>query len=90
MNISGHLTYKGAEAKYPEIDEKIRDRIEYELQVIAKTGYPGYFLIVNNLIKEAARKDVDVGPGRGSAAGSIIAYCLGITQSGPLEIQSTF
>lgn len=85
-----HLTYKGAEAKYLEIDEKIRDRIEYELQVIAKTGYPGYFLIVNNLIKEAARKDVDVGPGRGSAAGSIIAYCLGITKVDPLKYNLLF
>jgi DNA polymerase III subunit alpha len=72
-----HLTYKGAEKRYPEITEAIKERLDFELATIEKTGYPGYFLIVQDFIAEARNLDVSVGPGRGSAAGSAVAYCLG-------------
>src|SRR5690625_4710515 len=74
-----HLTYEGAERRYGEITPKIKERLDFELDVIANTGYPGYFLIVQDLIAEARRMGVSVGPGRGSAAGSAVAYCLKIT-----------
>ena len=59
--------------------KEIKQRLDFELEVIANTGYPGYFLIVQDFIAEARKMDVSVGPGRGSAAGSAVAYCLGIT-----------
>lgn len=80
-----HLTYKGAEQLYGELTAPIRERIDYELGVIQKMGFPGYFLIVEDLIREARQMGVWVGPGRGSAAGSVVAYCLQITKIDPLE-----
>ncbi|RZK87443.1 MAG: PHP domain-containing protein, partial [Pedobacter sp.] len=65
-----HLTYVGAEKRYGELTPDITERLDFELQTIEKTGYPGYFLIVQDFIAEARRRDVSVGPGRGSAAGS--------------------
>ena len=56
--------------------KKLFERLDFELATIEKTGYPGYFLIVQDFIAEARRRDVSVGPGRGSAAGSVVAYCL--------------
>ena len=79
-----YLTYKGAEKRYAEITTEIKERIDFELLTIENSGYPGYFLIVQDFIAEARRMDVSVGPGRGSAAGSVVAYCLGITNIDPL------
>lgn len=85
-----HLTYEGAKARYDEITEEIRTRLDFELDTIERTGYPGYFLIVQDFIAEARRMGVSVGPGRGSAAGSAVAYCLGITNVDPLEYDLLF
>ncbi|CAM3168759.1 DNA polymerase III subunit alpha [Streptobacillus felis] len=71
--------------KYTNITEEIRDRIKYELNVIDKMGYIKYFLIVQDFIKYAKENDIFVGPGRGSAAGSIISYLLGITEVDPIK-----
>ena len=78
------LTYEGAKRRYAEITEEIRERIDFELITIENSGYPGYFLIVQDFIAEARKMNVSVGPGRGSAAGSVVAYCLGITNIDPL------
>lgn len=85
-----YLTYKGAEKKYKEINEVIRERLDFELSIIEKTGYPGYFLIVEDFITAARNMGVSVGPGRGSAAGSAVAYCLGITNMDPIEYDLLF
>ena len=79
-----HLTYIGANKRYAEITNEIQERIDFELLTIQNSGYPGYFLIVQDFISEARKMDVSVGPGRGSAAGSVVAYCLGITNIDPL------
>jgi DNA polymerase III subunit alpha len=79
------LTYQGAESRYAEITPEIKERIDFELQTIERMGYPGYFLIVSDFTTEARRMKVSVGPGRGSAAGSVIAYCLGITNVDPIK-----
>ncbi|MGB7396133.1 MAG: PHP domain-containing protein, partial [Pricia sp.] len=73
-----HITYKGAEKRYKEITPEIAERIDFELETIKNSGYPGYFLITEDFIREARNMDVSVGPGRGSAAGSVVAYCLKI------------
>jgi DNA polymerase-3 subunit alpha len=78
------LTYQGAKRRYPEITPDIKERIDFELLTIENSGYPGYFLIVQDFIAEARNMGVSVGPGRGSAAGSVVAYCLGITNIDPL------
>jgi len=80
-----HLCYEAAGSKYPELTEEIRSRIEYELGVIDRMGFNGYFLVVKDIIDNALRQDVPVGPGRGSAAGSIISYLLGITRIDPIR-----
>ncbi len=85
-----HLTYEGAKRRYPEITESIQERLDFELATIERTGYPGYFLIVQDFIAEARRRDVSVGPGRGSAAGSAVAYCLGITNIDPIKYDLLF
>lgn len=79
-----HLTYEGAKRRYAEITTEIQERIDFELLTIENSGYPGYFLIVQDFIAEARNMGVSVGPGRGSAAGSVVAYCLGITNIDPL------
>jgi DNA polymerase-3 subunit alpha len=79
-----HLTFKGAERRYGEITPEIQERIDFELTTIENSGYPGYFLIVQDFIAAARAMGVSVGPGRGSAAGSVVAYCLGITNIDPL------
>ncbi|CAM3145179.1 DNA polymerase III subunit alpha [Streptobacillus ratti] len=71
--------------KYPNITKEIQDRIDYELNVIDKMGYIKYFLIVHDFIKYAKENDIFIGPGRGSAAGSIISYLLGITELDPIK-----
>jgi len=85
-----HLTYEGAKKRYPTITEEIRERIEMELDVIKQTGYAGYFLIVQDFINAAKSMGVLVGPGRGSAAGSVIAYCIGITNIDPIAFNLLF
>ncbi len=85
-----HLTYVGAEKRYGEITPEIKERLDFELKVIENTGYPGYFLIVQDFIAEARRLDVSVGPGRGSAAGSVVAYCLWITNIDPIKYDLLF
>ncbi len=79
-----HLTYEGAKQRYAEITDEVRERIDLELKVIKDMGFPGYFLIVQDFINEARRMEVAVGPGRGSAAGSVVAYCTGITNIDPI------
>jgi len=79
-----HLTFEGARRRYSEITSEIQERLDFELLTIANSGYPGYFLIVQDFIAEARKMEVSVGPGRGSAAGSVVAYCLGITNIDPL------
>lgn len=84
------LTYKGAAKRYPDLTPEIKERIDFELATIERMGYPGYFLIVADFITEARRLGVSVGPGRGSAAGSAIAYCLGITNVDPIKFDLLF
>ncbi len=85
-----HLTYEGAKKRYDEITPEIRERIDFELKTIENSGYPGYFLIVEDFIREARNMGVSVGPGRGSAAGSVVAYCLKITNIDPLKYDLLF
>ena len=85
-----HLTYEGAKKRYGEITPEIEERLDFELSVIENTGYPGYFLIVEDFIREARKMDVSVGPGRGSAAGSVVAYCLWITNIDPIKYDLLF
>lgn len=85
-----HITYQGAEKRYGEITDEITERIDFELSTIENSGYPGYFLIVEDFIREARNMGVSVGPGRGSAAGSVVAYCLGITNIDPLKYDLLF
>lgn len=85
-----HLTYEGAAKRYEVITDEIRERLDFELEVIAKTGYPGYFLIVQDFCNEARKMGVWVGPGRGSAAGSAVAYCTGITNVDPIAYDLLF
>ncbi|MCF6222568.1 MAG: DNA polymerase III subunit alpha [Flavobacteriaceae bacterium] len=85
-----YLTFEGAKSRYPELSEETKERIDFELMIIEKTGYPGYFLIVEDFINEARKMDVSVGPGRGSAAGSAVAYCLGITNIDPIKYDLLF
>jgi len=85
-----HLTYEGVAKRYPVLDEKVKERIEFELQTIRKMGFPGYFLIVWDVIRAAREMGVSVGPGRGSAAGSVVAYCLRITDIDPIKYDLLF
>ncbi len=85
-----YLTYEGAKTRYEEITDEIRERLDFELGVIANTGYPGYFLIVQDFCNEARKMGVWVGPGRGSAAGSAVAYCIGITNVDPIKYDLLF
>ena len=85
-----HITYEGAKKRYGEITDAIRERIDFELGTIENSGYPGYFLIVEDFIREARNMGVSVGPGRGSAAGSVVAYCLAITNIDPLKYDLLF
>ena len=85
------ITLDGAVKRYGEdLSEEILERIDFELNVVKDMGYPGYFLIVQDFINEARKMDVSVGPGRGSAAGSVVAYCLRITDIDPLKYDLLF
>ena len=85
-----HITYEGAKKRYGKLSDEITERIDFELQTIENSGYPGYFLIVEDFIREARNMGVSVGPGRGSAAGSVVAYSLGITNIDPLKYDLLF
>ncbi|MDF1574547.1 MAG: DNA polymerase III subunit alpha [Bacteroidales bacterium] len=85
-----HITYEGASGRYKEISGEIRERIDFELSTIQRMGFPGYFLIVQDFIAAARNMGVSVGPGRGSAAGSAVAYCLGITDIDPIRYDLLF
>jgi DNA polymerase-3 subunit alpha len=85
-----HLTYEGAKKRYGTITPAIKERLDFELSVIANSGYPGYFLIVQDFTTTARKMGVSVGPGRGSAAGSAVAYCVGITNVDPIKYDLLF
>jgi DNA polymerase III subunit alpha len=85
-----YLTYEGAAVRYSEITPEIRERIDFELDVIHNMGYPSYFLIVQDFLHAARNMGVSVGPGRGSAAGSVVAYCTRITDVDPLKYDLLF
>ena len=85
-----HITYLGAKKVYQKIDDSLKEKIDFELSVIKNSGYPGYFLIVQDLINAARQMGVSVGPGRGSVAGSIVAYALGITKIDPIKYDLLF
>lgn len=86
-----YLTMIGVEKRYgKELDPETAERIDFELDVMKKMGFPGYFLIVQDFINAARTMGVAVGPGRGSAAGSAVAYCLGITDIDPIKYDLLF
>ncbi|MEO6189639.1 MAG: DNA polymerase III subunit alpha, partial [Saprospiraceae bacterium] len=85
-----HLVYEGAAKRYTSISDEVRSRLDFELEVIVKMKFQGYFLIVQDFIREARRRGVSVGPGRGSAAGSAVAYCLTITDIDPIKYNLLF
>ena len=84
------LCYAGLERRYEQPSEELRERLKYELDTIQHMGYVDYFLIVWDFINYAKRHDIAVGPGRGSAAGSIVSYCLEITNIDPMRYQLLF
>ena len=85
-----HLTYIGAQVRYGEVSPQIRERIDFELQTIHDMGFAGYFLIVSDFIKAGRDMGVYIGAGRGSAAGSVVAYCTGITNIDPIKYNLLF
>ena len=89
-NYLRHLTYEGAKMRYGEVTPEIAERLDFELATIANTGYPGYFLIVQDFCHAARSMGVSVGPGRGSAAGSAVAYCTQITNVDPIAYDLLF
>ncbi|HNP24340.1 MAG TPA: DNA polymerase III subunit alpha [Panacibacter sp.] len=89
-NFLHHLTYEGARQRYSEITEEIRERLDFELFTIKTMGFAGYFLIVSDFIKAGRDMGVFVGPGRGSAAGSVVAFCIGITNIDPIKYKLLF
>ncbi|MFN5711106.1 MAG: DNA polymerase III subunit alpha [Bacteroidota bacterium] len=85
-----HLTFEGARKRYLEITPEIEERLNFELFTIKSMGFPGYFLIVADFIKAGRDMGVLIGPGRGSAAGSAVAYCIGITNIDPIKYNLLF
>jgi len=85
-----HITYRGARERWGEISPELEERIDFELDTIKKMGYPGYFLIVQDFLRAAREMGVSVGPGRGSAAGSAVAYALRITDIDPIKYKLLF
>jgi DNA polymerase-3 subunit alpha len=90
MNFLRHLTQVGARSRYSEITPEIEERLNFELDVIDRMGFAGYFLIVSDFIKAGRDLGVFIGPGRGSAAGSAVAYCIGITNIDPIKYDLLF
>ncbi|MCP4704854.1 MAG: DNA polymerase III subunit alpha, partial [candidate division Zixibacteria bacterium] len=85
-----HLTETGLKERYEKITDEIQKRMDYELSVIKQMDYGGYFLIVKDFIDHAREVKVPVGPGRGSAAGSLVSYCLNITNIDPMKYSLLF
>ena len=85
-----YLVYEGAKERWPNLDDEHRERLDFELETIKNMGFPGYFLIVQDYIRMAPKLGCSVGPGRGSAAGSAVAYCLGITKIDPMKYDLLF
>src|SRR3989338_9067235 len=84
------LVSDGLKKRYPDSDDTITKRVEHELKVIATSGYTSYFLIAWDFVRYAKEHDIPVGPGRGSAAGSVVSYALGITDLDPLKYDLLF
>jgi DNA polymerase-3 subunit alpha len=85
-----HLSFEGARKRYSDITADIEERLNFELFTIRTMGFAGYFLIVADFIKAGRDMNVYVGPGRGSAAGSVVAYCTGITNIDPIKYNLLF
>ena len=85
-----HITYEGAKHRYSEITAELQERIDFELFTVKTMGFAGYFLIVSDFIRAGRELGVFVGPGRGSAAGSVVAYCIGITNIDPIKYNLLF
>jgi len=85
-----HITYEGAKKRYSEISPELQERIDFELFTVKTMGFAGYFLIVSDFIRAGRELGVFVGPGRGSAAGSVVAYCIGITNIDPIKYNLLF
>jgi DNA polymerase-3 subunit alpha len=90
MDYLEHLTWTGAKERYVDITPEIDERLKFELHTIRTMGFAGYFLIVSDFIKAGRDMGVFIGPGRGSAAGSVVAYCIGITNIDPIKYQLLF
>jgi DNA polymerase III subunit alpha len=91
--LDGHLrdlVFEGLKHRYEDVSEEVRERAQYELRVIEDMKFPGYFLVVQDFVNWAKREGIRVGPGRGSAAGSIVSYALGITELDPLRYDLMF
>ena len=85
-----HITWQGAKARYTELTPEIEERIKFELFTVKTMGFAGYFLIVSDFIKAGRDMGVFIGPGRGSAAGSVVAFCIGITNIDPIKYNLLF
>jgi DNA polymerase-3 subunit alpha len=85
-----HLTWTGAKERYKEITPEVEERLKFELHTIRTMGFAGYFLIVSDFIAAGRNMGVFIGPGRGSAAGSVVAYCIGITNIDPIKYDLLF
>jgi len=85
-----HLTWQGAKERYTEMTPEIEERIKFELFTVKTMGFAGYFLIVSDFIKAGRDMGVFIGPGRGSAAGSVVAFCIGITNIDPIKYNLLF
>jgi len=85
-----YMAKKGLEKRYGKVTPGLNDRLDYELKIIKQMGYSGYFLIVKDFIDYAKDNQIRVGPGRGSAAGSLVSYCLGITNIDPMKYNLLF
>ncbi len=84
------LVWKGMTGRYPELTDELRDRTNFELSIIEKMGYPIYFLIIYDFLEYCRQSGIPIGPGRGSAAGSIVSYALGITHVDPIRYNLLF
>ena len=84
------LVFEGLRRRYPEVTREVQERADYELKVIADMKFPGYFLVVQDFVNWAKSQGIRVGPGRGSAAGSVVSYALGITELDPLRYDLMF
>lgn len=84
------ITYQGAKVRYGSVGPNLQDRIDFELRTIHDMGFAGYFLIVSDFIRSGREMGVYIGPGRGSAAGSVVAYCIGITNIDPIKYDLLF